>query len=182
MIWVWTVSLPVTILNSPNVLKYGHDHDDGKGNGGHLPDFGTGRDIAGIVLFIIGFILESVGDIQKYRFRSDRSNKGKFCDVGFFNWSRHPNYFGEIIMQFCEFSQTHHFFQIFFPFSFFQISYLYPFLFYITLHYTRSLFFFIRPLSEFKKEYSNKFEKPRLLNFKTKNSNLYDRYLRRRKR
>lgn len=90
MIWVWTVSLPVTILNSPNVLQYVQ------------PEFGTGRDIAGIVLFVLGFVLESVGDVQKYRFRSDKSNKGKVCDVGFFSWSRHPNYFGEIIMQFCK--------------------------------------------------------------------------------
>lgn len=90
MIWVWTVSLPVTILNSPNVLKY------------EQPEFGTGRDIAGMVLFVLGFVVESVGDVQKYRFRSDKSNKGKVCDVGFFSWSRHPNYFGEIIMQFCK--------------------------------------------------------------------------------
>ena len=90
MIWVWTVSLPVTILNSPNVLRY------------QQPEFGTGRDIAGVVLFVLGFVLESVGDVQKYRFRSEKSNKGKVCDAGFFSWSRHPNYFGEIIMQFCK--------------------------------------------------------------------------------
>ena len=90
MFWVWTVSLPVTLLNSPNVTQY-HQHK-----------FGTGRDIAGIILFTIGFILESVSDIQKYIFRSKPENKGKVCDVGFFVWSRHPNYFGEIIMQFCE--------------------------------------------------------------------------------
>ena len=91
MFWVWTVSLPVTILNSPNVTQY-HQHK-----------FGTGRDIAGVILFTIGFILESVSDIQKYIFRSKPENKGKVCDVGFFVWSRHPNYFGEIIMQFCEY-------------------------------------------------------------------------------
>ncbi|KAL9008318.1 MAG: hypothetical protein Q9173_006545 [Seirophora scorigena] len=91
MIWVWTVSLPVTILNSPNVTRY------------NQPDFGTGRDIAGVILFAIGFILESVSDIQKYQFRSNPANKGKVCDVGFFVWTRHPNYFGEIIIQFAIF-------------------------------------------------------------------------------
>ncbi|KAL8842529.1 MAG: hypothetical protein Q9170_000483 [Blastenia crenularia] len=91
MIWVWTVSLPVTILNSPNVTKFDQ------------PDFGTGRDIAGVILFAIGFILESVSDIQKYQFRSDPANKGKVCDIGFFTWTRHPNYFGEIIIQFSIF-------------------------------------------------------------------------------
>ncbi|KAL9044792.1 MAG: hypothetical protein Q9214_002098 [Letrouitia sp. 1 TL-2023] len=88
MMWVWTVSLPVTILNSPNVTKF------------NQPNFGTGRDIAGVILFAIGFVLESVSDVQKYQFRNNPENKGKVCDVGFFNWTRHPNYFGEIIMHF----------------------------------------------------------------------------------
>ncbi|KAL8783374.1 MAG: hypothetical protein Q9213_004693 [Squamulea squamosa] len=88
MIWVWTVSLPVTILNSPNVTKFDQ------------PAFGTGRDIAGVIFFAIGFILESISDVQKYQFRSNPKNKGKVCDIGFFTWTRHPNYFGEIIIQF----------------------------------------------------------------------------------
>ena len=90
MFWVWTVSLPVTILNSPNVTRY------------RQPNFGTGRDIAGVILFAIGFLMESVSDIQKYQFRSKPENKGKVCDVGLFVWTRHPNYFGEIIIQFCK--------------------------------------------------------------------------------
>ena len=90
MLWVWTVSLPVTILNSPNVTKF------------QQPKFGTGRDIAGVILFAIGFFMESISDIQKYRFRSRPENKGKVCDIGLFTWTRHPNYFGEIIMQFCK--------------------------------------------------------------------------------
>ena len=90
MLWVWTVSLPVTLLNSPNVTKYAQHK------------FGTGRDIAGIILFAIGFLAESISDVQKYIFRSKPENKGKVCDVGLFVWSRHPNYFGEIIIQFCK--------------------------------------------------------------------------------
>ena len=85
---VWTVSLPVTILNSPNVTRF------------NQPEFGTGRDIAGVILFAIGFFMETVSDIQKYRFRSNPANKGKVCDIGLFIWTRHPNYFGEIIIQF----------------------------------------------------------------------------------
>ena len=90
MVWVWSVSLPVTIVNSPAVLGF------------NQPDFGTGRDIAGVILWVLGFFLESVSDVQKYRFRSNPDNKGKVCDIGLFSWSRHPNYFGEIIMQFGE--------------------------------------------------------------------------------
>ncbi|KAK6222770.1 hypothetical protein LQW54_000579 [Pestalotiopsis sp. IQ-011] len=88
MIWVWTVSLPVTVLNSPNVQQYPQ------------AAFGTGRDIAGIIIFAIGFIMESVSDVQKFVFRS-RNDKSAICDKGFFAWSRHPNYFGEIIIQFA---------------------------------------------------------------------------------
>lgn len=88
MLWVWIVSLPVTVLNSPNVTKY------------NQPKFGTAADIAGVILFVIGFVMESVSDIQKYLFRSNPANKGKVCDVGFFSWTRHPNYLGEILIQF----------------------------------------------------------------------------------
>lgn len=88
MIWVWAVSLPVTILNSPNVTKF------------NQPDFGTARDIVGTIFWAVGFILESFSDVQKYQFRSNPANKGRHCDAGFFSWSRHPNYFGEIIIQF----------------------------------------------------------------------------------
>lgn len=88
MFWVWTVSLPVTLLNSPNVTKF------------NQPEFGTGCDIAGVILWGIGFIMESVSDIQKYRFRTANGSDGTVCDVGFFAWTRHPNYFGEIIIQF----------------------------------------------------------------------------------
>ena len=88
MFWVWTVSLPVTILNSPNVTQF------------NQPSFGTGRDIAGIILWSIGFTMESVSDVQKYRFRTAHGSDGAVCNVGFFAWTRHPNYFGEIIIQF----------------------------------------------------------------------------------
>ncbi|ORY15054.1 oxidoreductase-like protein [Clohesyomyces aquaticus] len=91
MLWVWTVSLPVTILNSPNVAQFAQ------------PKFGTGRDIAGVILYSIGLIMESVSDIQKYRFRTAHGSDGAVCDVGFFAWTRHPNYFGEIIIQFAIF-------------------------------------------------------------------------------
>lgn len=87
MIWVWTVSLPVTVLNSPNVQQYTQ-----------IP-FGTPRDVAGVVLFIVGFVMESVSDAQKFHFRQTH-DKAAICDKGFFYLSRHPNYFGEIITQF----------------------------------------------------------------------------------
>lgn len=88
MIWVWTCSLPVTLLNSPTITSYPQ------------PAFGTSRDIAGVVLYAIGLIMESVSDIQKFRFRQTHNGRAPICDSGLFGWSRHPNYFGEIILQF----------------------------------------------------------------------------------
>jgi len=55
-------------------------------------------DYTGWTLFIGGFVLQIAGDWQKYFFRADPSNKGRFCTQGVWQWSRHPNYAGEILM------------------------------------------------------------------------------------
>ena len=54
--------------------------------------------VAGIAIWIFGFLIEIVADRQKSRFRSDAANSGKFIDTGLWAWSRHPNYFGEITL------------------------------------------------------------------------------------
>ena len=56
------------------------------------------QDTIGVLLWIIGFIIESVSDYQKFNFKNNENNINKFCNVGLWNISRHPNYFGEIIM------------------------------------------------------------------------------------
>ena len=53
---------------------------------------------AGAVVWALGFAVESVADIQKQRFRADPANKGRFIASGLWAWSRHPNYFGEIVL------------------------------------------------------------------------------------
>ena len=55
---------------------------------------------AGIAVWLIGFLVETISDIQKYRFNIDPANKGKFIDSGLWKYSRHPNYFGEILVWF----------------------------------------------------------------------------------
>ncbi|CAC9886362.1 unnamed protein product [Aureobasidium pullulans] len=58
-------------------------------------------DILAVIGFGIGIIMETVSDIQKYRFKQTHQERGAVCNKGFFAWSRHPNYFAEILIQFC---------------------------------------------------------------------------------
>lgn len=52
----------------------------------------------GLVVWIIGFAIEAIADAQKNRFNADPANKGKFIQTGLWSRSRHPNYFGEIVL------------------------------------------------------------------------------------
>ena len=52
----------------------------------------------GIAVWAIGWGIEVAADNQKAAFNSDPANKGKFINVGLWRWSRHPNYFGEIML------------------------------------------------------------------------------------
>jgi steroid 5-alpha reductase family enzyme len=51
--------------------------------------------LIGVALWLLGFVLESVGDWQLGRFRADRASKGKVLDTGLWRYTRHPNYFGD---------------------------------------------------------------------------------------
>jgi steroid 5-alpha reductase family enzyme len=54
--------------------------------------------LAGVLLWLLGFITEVVADAQKTRFNANPANKGKFIQSGLWSRSRHPNYFGEILL------------------------------------------------------------------------------------
>jgi len=54
--------------------------------------------IVGALVWVIGFAIEVIADAQKSRFNADPSNKGKFICTGLWSRSRHPNYFGEIVL------------------------------------------------------------------------------------
>lgn len=54
--------------------------------------------IIGFKIVIIGFIIEVVADMQKRKFRTNISNKGQFISSGLWSISRHPNYFGEMMI------------------------------------------------------------------------------------
>jgi steroid 5-alpha reductase family enzyme len=69
-----------------------------------LMQFGEARPGAaawtGWVLYALGLVIEAVADWQKFRFKNRRENAGKFMSSGLWKYSRHPNYFGEILVWF----------------------------------------------------------------------------------
>ncbi len=52
----------------------------------------------GIVIWVFGFLFEIIADEQKRRFRVDGNNQEGFISSGLWSISRHPNYFGEIML------------------------------------------------------------------------------------
>ncbi|KAL4217606.1 hypothetical protein ACF0H5_022348 [Mactra antiquata] len=82
--WVFTVSLSVIFVNAPGSAM--------------IRDYWTVMDIVGLCFFCIGLLCEAVSDQVKFMFRNNPENKGKWCDTGLWKVSRHPNYFGEILL------------------------------------------------------------------------------------
>ncbi|MBS1683129.1 MAG: DUF1295 domain-containing protein [Bacteroidetes bacterium] len=54
--------------------------------------------VTGTALWLIGFFFEAVGDYQLARFKKDPANKGRVMKYGVWQYTRHPNYFGEASM------------------------------------------------------------------------------------
>lgn len=80
-VWVWTVSLPVTVINAID----------------RNPSL-QAADIIGWIMWSIGWFIETTSDQQKLSFKNSPENRGKFCNIGLWKYSRHPNYFGEILL------------------------------------------------------------------------------------
>ncbi|MBY4128821.1 DUF1295 domain-containing protein [Rhodococcus fascians] len=51
--------------------------------------------VLGVLVWMLGWTFEAVGDAQLKAFKADASNKGKIMDRGLWSWTRHPNYFGD---------------------------------------------------------------------------------------
>jgi steroid 5-alpha reductase family enzyme len=54
--------------------------------------------VVGFLIWVFGFAFEVIADSQKSRFAADPANKGRFIQTGLWSKSRHPNYFGEIML------------------------------------------------------------------------------------
>ncbi|GAB4025937.1 MAG: DUF1295 domain-containing protein [Candidatus Microgenomates bacterium] len=51
--------------------------------------------LVGLLIWLIGFYFEAIGDYQLTVFKSKKTNKGKLMTTGLWRYTRHPNYFGE---------------------------------------------------------------------------------------
>ena len=54
----------------------------------------------GVLMWLTGFLIESVADAQKRAFKRDPQNKDRFITTGLWAWCQQPNYFGEILLWF----------------------------------------------------------------------------------
>lgn len=54
--------------------------------------------IAGAIVWLVGLLVEAVADAQKAAFRAKGENRGRFVATGLWRYSRHPNYFGEMLV------------------------------------------------------------------------------------
>jgi len=80
-LWVFVVSVPVYCLNDTK--------DDSA--------LDT-QDYIGLFLWVVGFGIEVVADLQKSAHNDDPATKNTFIQSGLWRFSRHPNYFGEILL------------------------------------------------------------------------------------
>ena len=80
-LWVFITLLPTLMLNeSKNRRPVGL------------------QDYVGWSMWAVGILFEAVADWQKTAFKADPANKGQFINTGLWSISRHPNYFGEILL------------------------------------------------------------------------------------
>ena len=88
LVW-WSVSALWVFLTSANALTM------------IINNVGYSDDLYlyfGLFLWLVGFSFEAIADEQKRRFKSDVNNKDSFIQTGLWSISRHPNYFGEILL------------------------------------------------------------------------------------
>jgi len=83
-VWVLIISMPMLFVNACLVQR---------------PQLGR-ADWVALTGFIAGVALEVVADVQKAIWvRAGRA--GGFCQAGIWSYSRHPNYFGEMLQWWC---------------------------------------------------------------------------------
>ncbi len=79
-VFLFIVCLPILYINRHSVGSF------------------TVTDGVGIAIWLIGFFFETVGDWQLTQFKNNPDNQGKIIQSGLWQYSRHPNYFGEVTL------------------------------------------------------------------------------------
>jgi len=51
-----------------------------------------------VLIWFTGFLFEAIGDYQLMRFAQTPRNKGRIIGSGLWRYTRHPNYFGEVLL------------------------------------------------------------------------------------
>lgn len=54
--------------------------------------------VIGIIIWLLGLLIETLADWQKFTFKNKPANKNKWISSGLWAYSRHPNYFGEMLI------------------------------------------------------------------------------------
>jgi steroid 5-alpha reductase family enzyme len=77
---MWVIGLPVVVGSA-------HGHANGLG----------WVDLVGVGVWAVGLGFETVGDVQLARFKADTANFWLVLDRGLWRYTRHPNYFGDVV-------------------------------------------------------------------------------------
>ena len=81
-LWIFLTANVVIVINSQT---------------GPSPPLGI-WDVTGLLIWILGFGIEVLADMQKTRFNSNPKNEGRWIDQGLWSLCRHPNYLGETLL------------------------------------------------------------------------------------
>jgi steroid 5-alpha reductase family enzyme len=93
----WIVSLPyVFLLQATLAWVVALPVQAAVRRGGDAPL--SALDLAGALLFVLGFVMEAAADRALARFRSRPENRDRVLDRGLFRYTRHPNYFGDAVV------------------------------------------------------------------------------------
>lgn len=63
-----------------------------------FPAILTPVDIVGVLIWAVGFVFETIGDLQLVLFKANTAARGKLLTTGLWKYTRHPNYFGEAVL------------------------------------------------------------------------------------
>merc|ERR1719272_2519847 len=79
--WGWFVSLPHTL--AAGIAK--------------APPF-SACSALGLGMYVVGLVIETLADVQKWRFKQNPATARAFCDAGVWKLCQHPNWFGNLLL------------------------------------------------------------------------------------